>query len=113
MVVGSTFPKNSRLFFLFMALTTVFLVLIPLNKLGLAEHKHIMEVGLTLSAQSHLPPSFWADAFLTSIFIINWLPTLILDNHTPFSKLFGSPNCILRTFGCAYVTPFSTLDLLG
>jgi hypothetical protein len=89
-----------------MALT--FVVLIPLNKMGLAEHKHIMEMGLTLTAQSHLPPSFWVDAFLAQFL------SSILDNHTPFSKLFGSPpNSILHTFGCACVTPFSTLDLQG
>jgi transposase InsO family protein len=72
---------------------------------GLAErkHRHIMDMGLTLLAQSHLPHSFWVDAFLTSIFIINRLPTPILDHDTPFTKLFGSsPDyTFLRTFGCA------------
>lgn len=60
-------------------------------------------MGLTLLAQSHLPPSFWVDAFLTSIFIINRLPAPILDHDTPFTKLFGSsPDyTFLRTFGCA------------
>jgi len=40
---------------------------------GLAErkHRHIMEMGLTLLAQSGLSKKFWVDAFLTAIYIIN------------------------------------------
>lgn len=62
-----------------------------------------MDMGLTLLAQSHLPPSFWVDTFLTSIFIINRLPTPTLDHVIPFTKLFGSsPDyTFLRTFDCA------------
>jgi hypothetical protein len=76
---------------------------------GLAEHKHrhIMDMGLTLLARSHLPTSFWNDAFLTSIFIINRLPTPTLDNATPFLKLFGSSHdyTFFRTFGCSCFPP--------
>jgi transposase InsO family protein len=37
---------------------------------GLAErkHKHIMEMGLSLLAQSHLAPLFWVDAFFNCYF---------------------------------------------
>ena len=71
---------------------------------GLAErkHRHIMEMGLTLLAQSGLPKYFWVDAFLTSIFIINSLPTKVLDYSSPYERLFQrSPDfSYFRTFGC-------------
>jgi hypothetical protein len=57
---------------------------------GIAErkHRHIMEIGLTLLAQSGLPPKYWVDFFLTSIYLINRLPTPVLQNKSPFFKLF-------------------------
>jgi hypothetical protein len=35
------------------------------------KHRHIVETGLTLLAQSKLPPKYWVDSFLTSIFLTN------------------------------------------
>jgi hypothetical protein len=59
-------------------------------------------MGLTLLAQSGLPPKFWVDSFLTSVFLINRLPTPVLQNESPFSKLFKrAPDYTsLRAFGC-------------
>lgn len=61
-----------------------------------------MEIGLTLLAQAGLSPKYWVDSFLTSIYLINRLPSSVLKNQSPFSKLFKrSPNyTILRTIGC-------------
>ena len=58
-------------------------------------------MGLTLLYQSKLPMKYWVDAFLTSIFIINRLPTNKLNMESPFLKLFGTnPNYEnLRSFG--------------
>jgi transposase InsO family protein len=71
---------------------------------GIAErkHRHIMEMGLTLLAQSGLLPKHWVDSFLTSIFLINRLPSIAINNETPFSKLFKKhPDyTFLRAFGC-------------
>jgi hypothetical protein len=71
---------------------------------GIAErkHRHIMEMGLTLLAQSGLSPKYWVDSFLTAIFLINRLPSPILKNESPFSKLFKkSLDCTnLKAFGC-------------
>jgi hypothetical protein len=50
-----------------------------------------------------MPLKFWDEAFLTAIFLINRLPSKIIDDKTPFEKLFGYPPdyTFLRTFGCA------------
>jgi hypothetical protein len=67
-------------------------------------HHHIVETGLTLLAASFVPHGYWNEAFVTATFLITRLPTKILDNISPFEKLFlRSPDYnILRVFGCAY-----------
>lgn len=71
---------------------------------GLVERRHrlIVEMGLTLLAQASLPIFYWADAFCTSVFLINRLSSSILGGSTPFEKLYGTkPDySILKVFGC-------------
>jgi hypothetical protein len=66
------------------------------------KHRHILEMGLTLLAQSGLPPKYWVDSFFTSIFLINRLPSPVIHNKSPCSKLFKKqPDyTFLRAFGC-------------
>jgi hypothetical protein len=85
---------------------------------GVAERKlrHVLETGLTLLAHSGLSKQFWVDAFLTSIYIINRLPTLVLANSSPFEKLYHrSPDySLLRVFGCKcfpLLRPYTTHKL--
>jgi hypothetical protein len=72
---------------------------------GLAErkHRHIVETGLALLAQSKLPSTYWVDAFNTAVYLINRMPTSVLHNRSPyFNLLQRNPNySILRTFGCS------------
>ena len=60
-------------------------------------------MGLTFLAHACMPLTFWDEAFLTAVFLINRLPSKIIDDKTPFEKLFGHPPeyTFLRTFGCA------------
>lgn len=76
------------------------------------KHRHIVDVGLTLLAQSKSPLHFWWNAFHTAVFLINRLPTPVLNNVSPFFKLFQQhPDySILRVFGCAcypYLRPYN------
>ena len=72
---------------------------------GIAErkHRHIQETGLTLLAKSGLAQSYWVDAFLTSVFLINRMPTKVLHNLSPFFVLNKKipKYSELRIFGCA------------
>jgi hypothetical protein len=72
---------------------------------GIAErkHRHIVETGPTLLAQSHLPSKFWVETFSTAVYLINGLPTPTLIFQTPYHKLFHShPNyTFIKVFGCA------------
>ncbi|WVZ53157.1 hypothetical protein U9M48_004138 [Paspalum notatum var. saurae] len=67
------------------------------------KHRHIVETGLALLAQSHMPLTYWDEAFNTACFLINRMPTRVIDQDTPLHKLFGTaPNYSrLRVFGCA------------
>ena len=76
------------------------------------KHRHIVETGFTLHAQTHLPLKFWWNAFHTTTFLINRLPTPILDNKSPFEKLFNKmPDySVMRVFRCAcfpYLRPYN------
>lgn len=60
-------------------------------------------MGLALLAHAHAPLKFWDEAFLTATFLINRLPTRVLDNLSPIARLFNTPPdySMLKIFGCA------------
>jgi hypothetical protein len=66
------------------------------------KHRHIVEVGLSLLAHADMPLKFWDEAFLTVVFLINRLPSRVIENDTPYQRLFGkTPDyTFLRTSGC-------------
>lgn len=51
------------------------------------KHRHIVELGLTLLAQARLPLTYWVDAFQMAVFLINRLPTPVLNNDIPLCLL--------------------------
>ncbi|KAI5318257.1 hypothetical protein L3X38_037965 [Prunus dulcis] len=86
---------------------------------GLAERKlrHISEMAYTLLVSSGVPLKYWVEAMLTSVYLINRLPTPVLQWNSPFSRLFGRVPYYsdLRTFGCAcypYLGAYLTNKLL-
>jgi histone deacetylase 1/2 len=72
---------------------------------GIAErkHRHLVETGLALLAHSSLPLHFWDEAFLTACYLINRMPSPVINKQTPLFRLLGvEPNySFLRIFGCA------------
>jgi hypothetical protein len=67
------------------------------------KHRHIVEVGLSLLAHASMPLKFWDEAFMAATFLINRLPSKVIENQTPFERLLKQkPEYLsLRTFGCA------------
>lgn len=67
------------------------------------KHRHIVEMGLTLLAQAGVPQKYWWDAFQTTVYLINRLPTPVLANQTPFERVYGKkPDYkFLKVFGSA------------
>ncbi|GJW03742.1 retrovirus-related pol polyprotein from transposon TNT 1-94 [Tanacetum coccineum] len=66
------------------------------------KHRHVTETGLAMLFNSNAPASLWVDAFTSAVYIINCLPTKLLNNKSPFELLFNrAPNYdIFRAFGC-------------
>lgn len=66
------------------------------------KHRHILETGLAMLFNAKLPLSFWVDDFSSVFYIMNLLPTQILDGKSPFETLFLQPPNynIYRAFGC-------------
>jgi hypothetical protein len=117
MVVVNICLTNLKIFWSLMAYFTVSLVLTHHNKMAECKHRHIMEMGLSLLAQSHLSPLFWVDAFVTSVFIINRLPSSVLGDVSPYFKLVkkGPDYSLFRSFGCSCFPlsrPYSTHKLM-
>ena len=52
------------------------------------KHCHIVKTGLTLLAQASMLLKFWDEAFLTATFLINRMPSKVIDNQTPREHLF-------------------------
>jgi histone deacetylase 1/2 len=97
--------KNSILFFQKVGITHHVSCPHAHQQNGSAErkHRHIVEVGLALLANASMPLKYWDEAFITATFLINLLPSKVLDFDTPTERLLNvTPNYDpLRTFGCA------------
>ena len=85
---------------------------------GIAERKHrqIVDMGLTLLAHASMPTTYWTEAFYTSVYLINRLPSQSLKFRVPYSLLFSkTPQYdFLKTFGCAcypYLRPYNSNKL--
>lgn len=57
---------------------------------GAAErkHRHIMEVGLSLLAQAHMPLKFWDEALLVAAFLINHTLSKVISYSKPLEHLY-------------------------
>jgi hypothetical protein len=67
------------------------------------KHRHIVETGLTLLAHAFVPFRYWSDAVTTACFLINRMPTRVINMETPLERLLGEkPDyTFFKVFGCA------------
>jgi hypothetical protein len=70
---------------------------------GVAErkHRHILETSRAMLLSSSVPKQFWGEAVLTSVYLINRIPSSVIGGISPFERLYKSvPNYSdLRVFG--------------
>lgn len=66
------------------------------------KHKHLLKMERALKLQSHVPSRFWGDCVQTAAYLINRLPTAVLNGKSPYELLFGHTPRLdhLKVFGC-------------
>ena len=52
---------------------------------------HILDTVRALLLSAKVPDPFWGEATLHVVHAINRIPSLIIQNQTPYEHLFGSP----------------------
>lgn len=64
--------------------------------------QHILNVARSLRFQAHLPLEFWGHCVMHVVFLINGLPSPVIDLMSPYKRLYGNDPDIkdIRVFGC-------------
>jgi hypothetical protein len=60
------------------------------NRMAERKNKHILEVTHTMIIHGYVPHRFWVDVVLTACYLINHMPSSILDGTIPYIVLFLS-----------------------
>ncbi|KAI3781841.1 hypothetical protein L2E82_11867 [Cichorium intybus] len=83
------------------------------NEIVERKHSQILNVSRSLLFQSNLPLKYWGEAVLTSVFLINRIPSSVLNGLSPFELVYKRPPKLdfLRIFGCLCIaTRFTNFD---
>lgn len=87
-----------------MAFFTKLVMLAHLNKMGWPREKNkdLLEKTRDLMIHMNIPTHFWSQGVLTATYLINRLPSQVLEFKSPYEILKGRPIDLshLRVFGC-------------
>lgn len=66
------------------------------------KHRHILDIARCLMFQSKTPEEYWGECIQTACYLINRTPSLIIENQTPYFRLFQKEPLYdnLKVFGC-------------
>ena len=66
------------------------------------KHRHIVEMALTMLSQASLPLEYWDNVVVSSVYLINRLPSSAIQNEVPYQNLFDKlPDYKFLVFGSA------------
>jgi len=74
------------------------------NSIVEIKHQHILNFTRCIMFQSNLPNAYWSFVVLHSVYLINCLPSPVIQNKSPYELLY---KCMLvlsdiKIFGCLY-----------
>lgn len=77
-------------------------VLAPICGVAERKNRHLLDVTRSLLLAAFVPPQFWVEALSVVVFLINRLPSQVLEFDSPFFRLFHAhPDYTsLHPFGC-------------
>ncbi|XP_019266534.1 PREDICTED: uncharacterized protein LOC109243968 [Nicotiana attenuata] len=71
---------------------------------GVAErkHRHILELTRAIRFQANIPIKLWGYCVLTAVYIINRLPSSVIDNKSPYERLYNKKPTLqhLKVISC-------------
>ncbi|XP_055814406.1 uncharacterized protein LOC129884055 [Solanum dulcamara] len=72
------------------------------NRVTERKHRHLLEVTRALKFQAKIPIRFWGHCVLAAAYLINRLPSSVLQFQSPYERLYGKKPGLshLRTIGC-------------
>ena len=67
------------------------------------KHRHIVETTLTMMSQASMTLDYWDYAVISSVYLVNRLPSSAIQNEVPYQRLFHKlPDYkFLKVFGYA------------
>jgi len=79
-------------------------------------HRYIVEIGLTFLGQCKAPLKYWSYVFESSVYLINHMPTHVLNHKSPFECLLQStPDytflCTFRYLCFPFLHPYNAYKL--
>ncbi|KAK4385974.1 Retrovirus-related Pol polyprotein from transposon TNT 1-94 [Sesamum angolense] len=81
------------------------------NNVAERKHRHLLDVAQIIMTSMNVPKSYWGDAILTACYLINRMPSSILNGDTPYScifpdtPLFGVYSCRNRSTNTTLTAP--------
>ncbi|GJS98337.1 ribonuclease H-like domain-containing protein [Tanacetum coccineum] len=86
------------------------------NRIIERKHRHLLNVARSLLFQGGIPLNMWTECVLTDAYLINRLPTSVLNEKSPYDLVYNRPPSLkhLRSFGCLdYATILNNHDKFG
>nr|GEX86199.1 ribonuclease H-like domain-containing protein [Tanacetum cinerariifolium] len=83
------------------------------NRIVERKHKHLLNVARSLLFLGGIPLNIWTKCVLTATYLINKLPTFVLNGKSYYDLVYNKPPSLkhLRSFGClAYASILNSHD---
>ncbi|GKB48669.1 ribonuclease H-like domain-containing protein [Tanacetum coccineum] len=86
------------------------------NVIAKRKYRHLLNVARSLLFHRGIPLRMWTECILTATYLINMLPSSVLNGKSPYEMIYKKPPSIshLRVFGClCFATIFNNNDKFG